>query len=91
MIKISKHAAKRIRNRGISNEFLHALIDNADVDVPIGSNCRLMRVHRKTANKLNMNDRLSKYAVIWSDDHNQIVTVLPMHKGKKQNRYSRMH
>jgi len=77
---LSRHARIRCAQRGISPDFLAAILDHADVQRPVGSNCRLERVSRERARALNLDDRLSRYAVILSESSTQIVTVMPLHR-----------
>ena len=83
----SAHCLKRCQDRGIRSAFLAKILDHADVDHAIGDNCRLLRVNDKTAIALNAGDKLSRYAVVWSDRTSQIVTVLPIHSGRRGARY----
>jgi len=67
--------------------FLEAILAHADVDRAVGDNCRLLRVSRVEARSLNLDDRLARYAVIWSDHNAQVVTVMPVHNGPSGRRY----
>jgi hypothetical protein len=66
---------------------LEQILDNADVDRSIGSNCRILRVHRRTATRLNSGDTLSRFAVIVSDTTGKVVTVLTLNAGRTGSRY----
>lgn len=83
----SEHSNRRLAQRGITKRFVSALLTYADVDKPIGGNCRLLRVSRRRAAALNIDDRLGRYALIWSDSAAQIVTVMPLHNGPSGRRY----
>ncbi len=83
----SAHSNRRSAQRGITKRFMNALLKHADVDKPIGGNCRLLRVSRQRAAALNIDDRLGRYALIWSDSTAQIVTVMPLHNGTGGRRY----
>ncbi|PTX37851.1 hypothetical protein IQ03_05252 [Gemmobacter caeni] len=87
---ISHHAKVRCQTRGVTQNFLETLLKHADVDRPIGDNCRLLRVSRTSAHKLNVDDRLARYAVIWSDDTSRVVTVMPLRETRGGARYRRM-
>tara|TARA_B100000378_G_C17970350_1_gene386817 strand:+ start:390 stop:656 length:267 start_codon:yes stop_codon:yes gene_type:complete len=87
---ISHHAEARCQARGITHQFIDALLNHADVDRAIGDNCRLLRVSRDRARKLNIDDRLGRYAVILSDDTNRIVTVMPLRDTRQGARYRRI-
>jgi DNA-binding protein H-NS len=69
------HSQRRAAQRGVTNRFVNAILAHADVDRPIGGNCRLLRVSRQRSTTLNIDDRLGRYALIWSDTTAQIVTV----------------
>lgn len=84
---ISQHGGLRAAQRGVSKHFIEEILSNADVDRPVGDNCRLLRVSRSLAQRLKSDDRLGRYAVIWSDDHAQVVTVMPVHNGRSGRRY----
>ena len=73
---MSSHAQHRCQARGLRQAFIGAILVNADVDRPIGDNCRIIRVSRQRARHLNIDDRLGRYAVIWSDD----TCVLPVNR-----------
>lgn len=83
----SQHCQMRAAQRGVDHRFMEAILTNADVESPAGDNCRLLRVSRAKARNLNLDDRLGRYALIWSDDHAQVVTVLPVHSGRSGRRY----
>ena len=87
MTKCSIHAKQRMNQRGVKEHFLSLILSHADIDAPAGSNCRLLRVRRRTAARLNLGDNLSNYAVIWSDDNNQAVSIMPMRKSRSGARY----
>lgn len=84
---ISQHCAERAAQRGVSGRFMEAILANADVDRPVGDNCRILRVSRSRARRLNLDDRLGRYALIWSDDNAQVVTVMPVHCNRSGRRY----
>jgi hypothetical protein len=85
----SSHSKVRAAQRGVTNRFMNAILSYADVDRPIGGNCRLLRVSRQRSDALNIDDRLGRYALIWSDNTAQIVTVMPLHDGAAGRRYRR--
>lgn len=87
MIPLTQHAATRCAQRGIREGFLDELIRLADVDTPIGSNCRLFRVSRKALKRGDTDGKFGRYAVIWSDDSQSIVTVMPLRSGRAGRRY----
>jgi len=87
---LSKHAERRCKSRGISRVLLTAILDNADIDADAGGGCRVFRVRHKTATGLGIGDRLHRFAVIWSERSNRIVTVLPLHAGRSGRHYRKI-
>lgn len=87
----SNHSQRRTQQRGITKGFVETILAHADIDRPIGSNCRLMRVSRRRSRRLNIDDRLARYALIWSEEKAQIVTVMPLHDGPSGRRYRRQN
>jgi hypothetical protein len=85
---VSHHAACRIQQRGINDAFLKALVQHADTETYIGNNCVSLRVARQTAADLG-NEKLAKFAVIWSDNNDQFVSVLPIKRGASGRIYRR--
>lgn len=88
--QLSNHARQRMQQRGVSPALLMRILDNADVERAVGDNCRLYRVARDRACALG-DEKLARFAVIWSDDSGAIVTVLPIAAGRAGARYRRMH
>lgn len=89
-IQVSAHARRRMQQRGVSPTFLAKLLDNADVERPSSRNCRLYRVTRERAGALG-DEKLGRFAVIWSDDGGKVVTVLPIAAGRGGSYYRRKH
>lgn len=89
MMTHSHHSQLRSAQRGVPQPFIETILIHADIERPIGDNCRLMRVSRDRSRGLNIDDRLGRYAVIWSDDTARIVTVMPLHDGPTGRRYRR--
>ena len=79
--QLSRHADRRMKQRGVSEAFLNDILENADVERPANDNCRLYRVTRRLARSLG-DDRLARFSVIWSDDRGQVVTVVPVFRGR---------
>ena len=88
MIALSAHAERRARQRGVTQRDLALLLDHADIDVPVGAGCRALRVHHRTARRLNLGDRLPHTAVV-ENDHGEIVTVLRHLPGRRGRPYRR--
>ena len=89
MVRLSTHARTRCQQRAVKPEFLALVLDNADIEVPVGSNCTLLRVHRRTARRLNAGDRLHRYGVVVNGCTGEVVTVLPIERGRRGARYRR--
>lgn len=87
MIPLSQHATMRCAQSSIRTAFLNELLDLSDVDAPIGSNCRLFRVSRKALKHYDGDSKLGRYAIIWSDDSQSVVTVMPLRSGRGGRRY----
>jgi len=75
---MTQHALQRCQERGLRNAFVQAILEHADLDEAAGDNCRRLRVSSARARRLNINDSLARYALIWSDDSARVVTVLPV-------------
>ncbi len=89
MIRATRHANRRMRQRGIRQNLLDLLLHNADLEAPIGSACTLYRVSRELATTLNADDRLAHYGAIISQD-GALVTVMPIRRTRSGARYRRM-
>ena len=87
MIALSAHAERRARQRGVTQRDLALLLDHADIDVPVGAGCRALRVHHRTARRLNLGDRLPRIAAVEND--REIVTVLRHLPGRRGRPYRR--
>lgn len=87
---ISKHAIRRMQQRGITKNFLTQILNHADIERPANDNCRLYRVSKREAVALG-NERLSRVAIILSDDSAQIVTVVPISRGRRGAIYRKHH
>lgn len=85
---ISRHAAVRMANRGVTKAFLTALVTHADVETPVGDGATALRVSRNWARRLNLDDRLHRYSVVLSAD-STVVTILPMTPTQRGRRYRR--
>lgn len=88
MVQFTRHAERRVRQRGCRDRFVERVLDHADVMIDIGGGCCLHRVSRTTAHRLT-NDRLSHFAVIVNEDENHVVTVAPIANGQRGRRYRR--
>lgn len=93
---LTAHAAHRSRQRGISNPAIEALLAEADIDVPAGRGCRLVRVSRARLADRSVReelgplaDRLGAVAAIVCGETGAVVTVLRPQGGGKGRRYRR--
>lgn len=87
MISLSRHAERRCQQRGVPKRLLSLILDHADLEKPIGDGCTLVRVSREQAGSLKADDRILRFAVIWSDERAQVVTVLPLQRSAVGRRY----
>ena len=92
---MTQHALQRCQARGLRNSFIQEIFKHADLDEAAGNNCRRLRVSAERARRLNIDDNLSRYALIWSDDTARVVTVWPITRSlrskskRRQNRGGR--
>lgn len=86
-LEITKHAGRRMGQRGIRLEFLNALLEHADTEAEIG-HAVAIRVSRAKSRRLNINDRLHQFAAVVSAD-GALVTILPVERGIRGRRYRR--
>lgn len=89
MVEFTKHAERRVRQRGCRNRFVERILDNADIRQDVGGGCCLFRVSRRAGRGLK-DDRISRFAVVLSEEDNQVVTVVPIHRGARGRRYRGM-
>jgi hypothetical protein len=87
MIKLSRHAEVRTSQRGVTNRQIEQILEHADIEKQIGSNCTLIRVSNRAAKSTPSLGKLSKVALIWSDTNAQFVTVFPLDRGASGRRY----
>ncbi|MES2847374.1 MAG: hypothetical protein V4747_20330 [Pseudomonadota bacterium] len=86
--KISRHAALRCAQRGVSAKCLEQLISHADVAVSAGGAATCWSISRKEAAGLNLDDKAASYAAIISDDA-VLITIAPVHRGHRGRRWRR--
>lgn len=82
-MSLSHHASIRANQRGIPHALLQTLIEQADVETPVGGGCYALRVSRRRLQDVDVRrsfgglaDRVPKLAVVCSGDDGSIVTVL---------------
>lgn len=78
-LNITKHALRRIGQRGITKRFLNALLENADGEVRVGGGVTALRVTSQRAQSLNLDDNLHRYAALVSED-GALISIIPMHQ-----------
>lgn len=79
---MTHHAEARANQRGIPYSLVEAVLDHADIEVPVGDGCTVYRISKERLNDRdtrrqlgNLLDRAGKVAVICSDD-GAVVTVM---------------
>lgn len=97
-LSLTAHAAVRANQRGVPHHLIDALFEYADVDAPIGSDCRLLRISKHRLREPAVRralgseaDRMAWLAIIWSDEAAAVVTVLHHHDGRAGKRYRMVH
>ncbi len=81
-LPMSLHAVSRCQQRGVRKGVVQAILEHHDIDEPVGGNCRVLRVSRKSLRSeknvftAHQSKQLEKLCIIWSDKTNCIVTVL---------------
>jgi hypothetical protein len=91
---LTAHGRKRLRQRGMPDAQLHALLDLADRDVPVGGGCRALSVSGRCAGQARAEgaspallERLQRRIVVLADD-GRVVTVLHA-DGRRARHYRR--
>ena len=87
-VKLTKHARRRIGQRGITNRFIKALLTHANSEVSVGGGIVALSVTRSRAQNLNIDDQLHRYTALVSDN-GTLVSVIPMHLGPRGRVYRR--
>lgn len=94
--KLSKHAAIRSQQRGVSYEIISVILDHADSDNNVGSGCYSIWLSkcrlrdRALRSKLGSAlDRAAGITLVISGDSGEVVTVMHDHGGKRGRRYRR--
>lgn len=85
---MTQHAQVRCRQRGVTDETLMTVLEEADVETNLAGNCRMHRVSQRTARVRGLAPKLSRIGVVLSDDSQKIVTVIHF-SGHRQWRYTR--
>ena len=84
--QLTTHATRRCSQRGLKQCEIEQIFENADVELPIGSNCSLLRVSWKTARSLNLGEKVGRFGLILNEE-GVVVTVLPIRGGANGRRY----
>jgi len=97
-VALSKHAAMRANQRGVTHRMIEDLIACADVEAPVGRGCTVLRVSRACLKDRALKgaistspEKLSSLALIWSDQTAEVVTLLIDHAGARGRRYRPSH
>lgn len=85
---VSRHAARRCAQRGVSPKCLAALIEHADIEIPVGSGAFAWSISREQVNSLNLPRKLGRFAAVLSEDA-VLITVAPIHNGQRGRRWRR--
>lgn len=80
--KLTRHAGRRMRQRGLTRDRLEALLDNADISRPGGDNCWIHRISRGAARAIG-DGRLANWAAVVSDASGELVTIAPLSRHSK--------
>jgi len=97
-LSLSRHAAVRANQRGVTNAMLNALISYADYEAAAGDGCTVLRLSRDVLADRDvrrtlgaMADRLKNLAVVWSSATGEVITVLHDHGKAAGRRYRPSH
>ena len=85
---LTTHARQRCQQRGIRAALLNAVLENADVERPVGSCSVLVSVSKARAARQNLDDRLSRCGVILSQD-GAVITVAHVHRSRRGKTWRR--
>lgn len=92
------HALQRANQRGIQSELIDAILEYADVEVPVGSGCTSLRISKRALKNEDVRrrlgplvDRAAKTAVLWRSDDNAVVTVMKDLGSAAARRYRKLH
>ncbi len=95
---LTRHAAVRANQRGVTHQMLDALIAWADVEASVGGGCTALSFSRQRMLDRDLRavlgaaaDRLTSLAVVLCDDTGDVVTVLHDRGGAQGRRYRRPH
>jgi len=93
---LTRHAAVRANQRGVTIELIEALLLYADIEFSVGGGCTCLRCSREALKAAELRARIGSIAeqlrglrAIVADDDGQIVTVLHDHGNGAGRRYRR--
>jgi hypothetical protein len=87
MVHLSRHAERRCRQRGITNERLSTFLYYADIDRPARDKCRKLWVSRDVWKAIPGGEWLANMVVIEAGDTGEVVTVVHAGRGHRGRRY----
>lgn len=95
-LSLTLHAVQRMQQRGIPERLVHAVLDHHDIEFEAGSGCRIIRVSRRKATSTGTfgipkqdAEKLSRLALVYSDNGARVVTVRRDHSSRIGRRYRR--
>lgn len=96
MTELTRHAHHRAQQRGVTAAMIEALIAWADLEIPAGDGCTVLRFSRERLRDRDLRaalgptaDRLGSVVVVMAPDCQAVVTVLHARAGAAGRRYRR--
>ena len=96
-VLLTKHAAARANQRGVTHQMIRDVLEHADIEKPVGDGCTLVRISRHSLEDRSLRaslgsraDQLQSLALICGDD-GAIVSVLHTFATAMGRRYRRVH
>ncbi len=93
-IALTRHAARRARQRGIGGDLIDAFLSLADWETPVGSGCTALSISRRLKRDPDIRaafgpllDRIARLAMVMAPD-GEVVTVMHA-RGETGRRYRR--
>lgn len=87
---LSKHATRRIQQRGIRPAILAAFMAHANHDAPAGGGCIVVRMNSRQWHDPEIRQHRERFrglSVIFNEGTSEIVTVLRARRGPAGRRY----
>ena len=94
---LSRHAALRANQRGVTHAMIDALLTHADIEASVGDGCTVVRFSRARLADRGLRQTLGgtidrmKSVVLVLGGGGEVVTVLHDHGGLQGRRYRRQH